>query len=382
MAVQRRASRARILAHFGAGPQEIAELLAYNENPFDHGRLPYPIHLPLPPEPHVAAWEGYAAEAAERGVFATLARRLPQLRFPIREGISQTEAYRAVTRRGRSPDEFAEATGLSLQAPDALRLVVHQSATGPIPVLVTGPRADFVTLVQALSKRNEPWPVPLSMGASLVQGFNNWDRIRAYRRRWEAEDPAHRDDAAWAWEFERLVPRRELYEDRFIILSSGPYSNVAAAELGLPEETWQQLSLRIRIEHECVHYFTARMFGVARNNVFDEVLADYLGIVAAAGHYRRDWALRFLGLEAFPVYREGGRLQNYRGDPPLSDAAFVVLQALTRAAIDHLARYDAARFPRATSPAERGPTLLALTRLTLEEMASPEFPALVDAGLR
>jgi hypothetical protein len=336
------------------------------------------LSLPLAPEPHVATWRQYAAEAAERGAFETLARRLPQLCFPIREGISQTEAYRAVTRRGLPPDGLAEATGLELQCPDKLRLVVHESATGPIPVLITGAREDFISLVQALSKRNEPWPVPASMGASLVKGFNNWDRIRTYRQQWEALDPANRAEGAWAVEFERVIPRRELYEDRFIILSDGPYSNVSAADLGLAEDVWQRTSLAVRLEHECVHYFTLRLFGITRNNALDEVLADYLGIAAGAGRYRADWALRFLGLESFPQYREGGRLQNYRGEPPLSDRAFEVLQAVVMAAVENLEHYDAERFPRPASPAERAPAFLALTRLTLEEMASPQLADLAD----
>lgn len=46
--------------------------------------------------------------------------------------------------------------------------------------------------------------------------------------------------------------------------------------------------------------------------MLDELIADYAGIVAAWGRYRADWFLRFVGLEDYPRYREGGRLQNYR----------------------------------------------------------------------
>jgi len=65
-----------------------------------------------------------------------------------------------------------------------------------------------------------------------------------------------------------------------------------------------------------------------RNNLLDEVIADYFGITAACGRFRADWLLRFFGLESYPRYRAGGRLEHYRGDPPLSDAAFLVLQRL------------------------------------------------------
>lgn len=73
-----------------------------------------------------------------------------------------------------------------------------------------------------------------------------------------------------------------------------------------------------------------------RNNMRDELIADYQGIVAAnGGRYRADWFLRFIGLEAFPEYRQGGRLQNYRGQPPLSDGAFKILQVLVKDAAEN-----------------------------------------------
>ena len=94
--------RMDLLASYGATGSEIEELLAYDRNAFDEHRTDAPPVLPLPAESHVAAWKRYALEAAEAGGFAALQRRLVQLRFPIREGISQTEPYRAATLRGSS----------------------------------------------------------------------------------------------------------------------------------------------------------------------------------------------------------------------------------------------------------------------------------------
>ncbi|MBC6421591.1 MAG: hypothetical protein GDA38_08585 [Hormoscilla sp. SP12CHS1] len=81
---------------------------------------------------------------------------------------------------------MALATGLILKEPESLQLIIHESAAGEIPVIIAGCREDFVSLVQALTKRNEPHPIPDSMGATMVSGFNNWDRIRQYRASWEA----------------------------------------------------------------------------------------------------------------------------------------------------------------------------------------------------
>ena len=364
--------RANVLANYGASTEETQELLAYNQNVFASSCKTLPLQFPLAPEAHVAAWEEYAATARVIGAFEALKRVLVQLRFPIQSGISQTEAYRSATRKGVLVDGMTEATGLVLTLPEQLQLMVHQSLAGAIPVLLTGNREDFVALVQALTMRNEPLPVPASMGACMVAGFNNWDRVRSLRQQWAAQNPSNCTDTNWAAEFKRLIPQKELYQDRFIILSDGPYSDVSASKMEIWEPEWRRLSLTIRLEHECTHYFTRRLFGSMRNNLLDELIADYRGIVAATGYYRADWFLRFLGLESFPDYREGGRLQNYRGQPPLSDGAFKILQALVKAAAENLERFDAEHAGELRSLNGQTLMLVALTYLTLEELASLE----------
>ncbi|WP_442940564.1 DUF7005 family protein [Nostoc sp.] len=333
-------------------------------------------------KPHIAAWEEYTTASKEIGAFEALRRVLVQLRFPIQEGISQTEVYRSATRKGVSVDDMAEATGLLLKQPEKLQLEVHQSLAGAIPVLLTGNREDFVSLVQALTMRNEPSLVPASMGACIVVGFNNWDRIHRYRKQWQ-QNFANCSEDEWIEEFKRLIPQKELYQDELIILSDGDYSNVSASDIGLLKQEWRRLSLTIRLEHEFTHYFTRRLFNSMRNNLLDELIADYRGIVAAIGHYRTDWFLRFLGLESFPDYRQGGRLQNYRGQPPLSDGAFKILQILVKNAAENLQRFDALNgnldqtdtttSHQLTDKSNRQTLILiALTCLTLEELASEE----------
>ncbi len=370
-----------VLTYFGATAAQVEELLVYNQSIFDHNTLTYPIQFPLTPEPHVATWEEYAIAAKVIGVFEVLQQRLVQFRFPIKSGISQTEAYRSATRRGVAVDGMAEATGLVLQQPEKLQLILHQSLAGTIPVLLAGNREDFVSLVQALTMRNEPQPVPASIGAYIVSGFNNWDRIHRYRQQWEADNFANDSATTWIEEFQRLIPKKPLYQDKFIILSDGPYSNVSANDIGVEESQWQRLSLTIRLEHECTHYFTRRLFNSMRNNILDELIADYRGIVAATGYYRADWFLHFLGLESFPNYREGGRLQNYRGQPPLSDGAFQIVQALVKAAAENLQRFHTVYAGDLTDTNIQPLMLMGLTYLTLEELASREAKSRIQQTL-
>jgi hypothetical protein len=207
------------------------------------------------------------------------------------------------------------------------------------------------------------------MGACMVGGFINWERIRHLRHTWHAQPAAARSTPTWQAEWQTILPHKALYQDCFILLSIGPYSGVPAQDLGLAHGEWLTLSLAIRLEHECTHYFTRRLFGSMRNNLYDEVLADYMGLVAATGHYRADWFLRFVGLDTFPGYREGGRLQNYRGKPPLGEEAFDVLQALVVQAAHNL---ETIGCNHPASPPVH--TLLTLSLLTLEELASEQAP--------
>jgi len=371
--------RPEILARYGATPSEIEELLAYNENVFLSLELDSLPTFPLSPEPHLETWETYLSEAEREGVFATLRSQLAQLQFPILPGISETENYRLATRKGYLTAAMPEATGLVLQQPEKLQLILHESLAGKIPVLSAGCREDFITLVQALLKRNEPVPIPNSMGAVMVAGYNNWDRVRTYRTQWESQQLQLPTEAAWQAEFKQLIPQKQRYQDRFIVLSPGGYSGVTASDMGMSESEWLQMSLTIRLEHESTHYFTRRLLGSMRNNLMDELIADYCGIVAANdGNYRADWFLRFLGLKAYPEYRQGGRMENYRGEAPLSAGAFQVLQGLVKDAAENLEQLHINHADELLDTFNQGKFLIALTRLTLEELANTQSLVLSD----
>lgn len=358
-----RTERVRVLEAHGAGPAEVDEILRYAESPFRIDPALAAGPWPLPDEPFVEAWDRYAEAAASHGAFEELRRRLIQLRFPVEAGISATERYRAATRRGEWP--AGDAGGVRLEEPERLQLIVHPTPAGRIPVLIAGTRGDFVTLVRALARRNEPETIPDAMGACILGGFNNWDRIRTLRAAWESEHPG----GGWPARFREIVPQKALYQDTLILLSRGPYSAVPASSVGVPETVWEELSLRIRLEHECAHYFTRRIFGSMRNALHDELIADFAGIVAAAGRFRADWFLRFMGVERFPEFRAGGRLEGYRGAPPLSDAAFTVLQGVVCSAARALEALSASLVAGWEDLPSRARALTVLASLPLEELA-------------
>ncbi len=149
----------------------------------------------------------------------------------------------------------------------------------------------------------------------------------------------------------------------------------------MDEGEWLDRSLAIRREHELTHYFTHRAFGTIRNNVFDELIADFVGLARAFGQYRSDLALRFLGLEAYPAFRPGGRLEVYRGKPPLSDEAWAVARTLAVHGARNLDAFAKDQPQHLESLGALGALTFALTTLTLEELASPDMAAAVRERL-
>lgn len=107
-----------------------------------------------------------------------------------------------------------------------------------------------------------------------------------------------------------------------------------------------------------------------QNTLHDELLADYFGIATVTGVFKAAWFLRFMGLEDFPSYRDGGRLTNYRGSPPLSGAAFRVLQSMVVEAAENLERFDRVRYDGERSLEEKAVMLATLAQVSVEALAS------------
>lgn len=361
--------RRQVLVDLGADVRQADDLLIYNRNHFQETGLTLPRTLPLEDEKSVLEWCGYAHEAMETGVEQALKAHLPQLSFPVRLGISQELEYRQATRSGVPTAGMESATGLELSRSSGLELVIHPTIAGRIPILVAREREDFEDLLRAFLYRNEPREIPASMGAAMIAGFNNWSRVAKLRAAFEAAHPGS-TEADWLEEFGRIKPQHHLYQDRFILVSDTPYSGVS--------EEKRALGRIIRFEHESTHYMTKRLLGSMKNNLLDELIADYAGITAAAGAFRADWFLRFMGLEDFPRYREGGRFQNYLADPPLPPDCMTIEQALLVQAAHSLAAFDAKHLERLRSPRGRALMPLALCRLTLELLASDHSAEILE----
>lgn len=354
--------RIEIFRSFGASQVDAEACLAYSNSSFSPNLDVRSLSLPLKDELHVEDWRRYAAEAAENSVPELLSKYVVQLGFPIEEGVSATDDYRAATRRGeidRAPG------GLKFIAPDQIELRVHPTAGGNIPVMVVGEREDFETMIRAIIRRNEPVEIPATMGAAAIKGLNNWSRVLKIRDDWVKEDES-RKGSTWNAAFKAVNPPKAAYQDSLIILSQGPYSNVSAQQVGCAPDEWLKKSLAIRLEHECTHYFCRRVYGSMHNHLRDELVADYAGLVAAEACFRADWFLQFMGLNEDGVYDGQGRMDVYRGDPRLSDSAWRIMGKILVAAAKMLEVADRALPLRA---APRSSDLLSICGHWLEELA-------------
>lgn len=353
--METKVSKYNRLRFFTTEDDLIDELLVYTENSFFQKNQRFEYQN-LEDEPHIAAWKRYIEESESIGVFPTLKKYLVQFQFPIQENISQSEAYKNATLKGISTTNMPLATGLVLQEPNKLKLFLYPSLAGKIPVIIANNRFDFKAIVRSLTYRNEPRPMPDSMGAAMIKGLNNWNRLR------QAIQYAPQ---------KAVLANKALYQDRIIVLSRIPYSNVSATAMNLPEEDWLDKSLSIRLEHECVHYFTLRYFGTMANNMHDEIIADYMGICSVLPQFNVQWFLRFIGLDQYPMLRKGGRIKNYLGNPPISEKAFKILQTIVKQAAENIERFDR-ELGESIYQQDRKYRMISLCNLNLTEMASKD----------
>lgn len=349
--------RAAVLRAFGATSAETEELLAYNENHFDQT---FDVGV-LDDEPFVRSWEMYEREARSIGAIECLQRHLVQLRYPIERGISRKPDYVAATRHG---DPRLPTRGVSFSNPGGMTIILKTTPAGRIPILLVSDREDFVHVVRAITRQNEPANIPDSIGACFVSGYKNWSRFREYRLAQH-----HRCPTSMAFD-EAAIRRRDAasYLDRFIIVSRGPYSNVHADDVGLTATDWLRASLSLRIEHECAHYYTKRCLGAMRTNVLDELVADYMGIVGLCGRFSSDLFMRFMGLSPYSRPAAGGRFESYT--PDLSPGAKSILKRILAQAAYALEHHIPPSCDPPLTLEEKGAVLRRLTRYTLEELAS------------
>lgn len=359
--------RNSVLRELSDDQNAIEQVFQYCNNPFNPDLLNTGHVFPLPEELHVKDWRAYCSGSGGDQL-SFLQTKIVQLNIPVREGISQSESYRDVVRKGKPFSEENFDGRLTFEFLKKIQCYIHEHPAGSLPVITTSVRSDFEKLYRALACRCEPVSIQESVNATVVAGLINWDRVRNYRERWEKKaSPLSMATGGWRAEMNRVAKEEPgHFHDRLILICKNSYSSVTAEQLQLDmdEFEWIEKSTVLRIEHEFTHYATKRLFDSMRNNILDETIADFMGVTAALGSYKAQWFKTFLGLENWPDVRQNGRIFTYKGD--LKENAFQLLCVLTCHAAAGLEKLGAQFY----KPEKRNQFFLALTAMTLELLAS------------
>lgn len=187
---------------------------------------------------------------------------------------------------------------IKLAEPQKVSIEIYSSIAGNIPVIYAKNENDFYEIVRKLIHRGLPVPNIEKTGASFAFGKSN----------------------------------------KFIILSNKPYSNIPASKLGLEDDQWREYSVVIRREHECTHYFTKRFLGSSRNNLHDELVADFTGIMCAVGEFKAKWFLAGMGIDLYPEPQEVGRFPVYTSE--LSDKAAEIMKKIIIKAAQNVEKWS------------------------------------------
>ncbi len=226
------------------------------------------------------------------------------------------EMYSDVVRRGR---EITDGSLSHFVTDERDSLEYEDTPAGKVCVVTLYNRTDFVTFLRIMANRCAPVDIPCTQGAAILDGVINWWKIRSHRDVFiAAETEKGIELPDWRAEFKRFTSDKGNYLDTLIVLSVGPYSGISAERIKavvdreITEDEWLSLSGRIRRFHECTHFICRRKYPEKKNAIWDELVADAVGIYAAFGRFCPEMEKIFLGIEG-DRYREG-RLENYVND--------------------------------------------------------------------
>ena len=243
--------------------------------------------------------------AGGREVLPYLAEIYQQLY--LKPGTEDAKFYPQIVLQGMDAPE-QDLSHFQMDEKDRLELV--ETPAGQVMVVTLNVRADFEMFLYIVANKCQAYDIPATQGASILDGVINWQKICTHRENWFASKADGSDPFSdWPEEFERFTSVPANYKDALIILSTGPYSNIPAEAVGISEPEWLKYSYEIRKYHECTHFICRRKYPDQISPIWDEVMADAVGIAAAFGQFDPAMEEVFLGINESGY--TGGRLENY-----------------------------------------------------------------------
>ncbi len=235
----------------------------------------------------------------------TLSETYQQLYIAPGEGAE--EQYAEIVRRGKDAGT-KNLSHFRMNEKDCLEY--EDTPAGKVLCLTLYERSDFVTFLRIMANRCAMAEIPDTQGASILDGVINWQKIYAHEKEFLSEaEKAGNPSPDWDAEFVRFTSDKRNFKDALIVLSRGPYSAIPSSDIGVDDDKWIDMSHTIRKYHECTHFICRRLFPDKINAVWDELVADAVGIYACFGSFKPEMVKLFLGIEG--ARYKGGRLENY-----------------------------------------------------------------------
>lgn len=232
-------------------------------------------------------------------VLEKLTERYPQLYLTPGENMS--EEYREVVLRGKMPEK--RSLELFFGSPED-EIFNEETPAGTVEIVYLHDRRDFENFLRIMCYRCEAADIPATMGAMTLNGVINREKIRRHK-----EEYTRMGGNCWAAEWQLFTADKRNYTDTLIVISEGAYSGIPSQRAGYSKEEWLRISRDIRLYHECTHVICQRRYPKQKEAVWDEVVADAVGLLSAIREYDVRLAELFLGVS--PCGYMGGRLENY-----------------------------------------------------------------------
>ena len=275
-------------------------------------------------------------EVRTSSVMQEMAYRYNQLYLTPEKGVSGTGVYSDIVRYGKLPPEIDEKIkneGLSgFKCSEKDRLFSENTPAGMVYILFLQERSDFERFVQVMVYSCEPAAVASKIESAEILGVTNWRKIENHMNDYLSNGGSN---LSWRDELRKFTNNKKNYQDTILVIGSGGYCGLTAEEAGFEKDTWEEISVKIKIYSSCARYIVRKLFSDYKDIIWEEMLADCAGLLYATGRYDVSLAKKFFGVSG-KGYDRRGKLINFKGD---SEFEINELAVRVSSATDKLGKY-------------------------------------------
>ncbi len=255
-------------------------------------------------------------------VIEKMAERLPQMYFKPEEGVSSSTGFKNAVLNVKEIPEDRKLSDVFIGS-EKDELYTMQTPVGEAEILYLDNREDFENFYRVTAGKCEPIDVPANMGACTLIGLNDIAKIKNHVKEYIKNGGQYPES-----EKMHFISDPNNYRFTLIVLSKGNYSNISHETAGFEKEKWLEISMNIRTYHELCH-FMIRKLHKEKDAIWDEILADGMGLLFSIGTYDIKLASLFLGASE-SGYQNGGRLENYCKAENIDESAIKAFHSMQK----------------------------------------------------